>query len=463
MSRASVAVVAGLLVIGMALCARADVLVTTDGRSFEGKVISKDPSQVVFEAHRYGSVIRMSFKTDEISSITEGEIKPTNKPAATSGPTTKDASSGSAAKPAKLTVDLPPEPEAPPVVAYTGPTYYVIPLRGMVGKLLIAKNLEKSFADAAKRKPTVVVLDMNSGGGMINEVEPLVEAIRMAQKTMRVVVWVRKDAISAAAITSLACKEIYMHPTANIGAATAFAMVEGMPEDISEKMQSIWRARARTAAEVGGHNPLIALSMIDNGMELYIETVADKKVIKEGRLDPSRVDEKHKILSRRGRLLTMTATDAIDCGLAIAKAEDYAELGKAMGMADWKECKGLGEPLADQWDATIKKVESEIKRLRDAFRDSIRQAEENDPSQFTYTIYATSRQFTPESKRKWADRSTICSRFLTQAAQAAQAAADLAERFPQLHLDVEDIRDGQKTIASMRDRIARGIYKKGID
>ena len=40
------------------------------------------------------------------------------------------------------------EPKPPPVVKHTGPTYYLVPLRGEVGTAMIASNLEKMLADA---------------------------------------------------------------------------------------------------------------------------------------------------------------------------------------------------------------------------------------------------------------------------------------------------------------------------
>ena len=59
----------------------------------------------------------------------------------------------------------PKEPEAPPMAAAPGgATYYVIPLHGAVGETFVADALEKSLADASKRKPTVVVLDIDSPG-----------------------------------------------------------------------------------------------------------------------------------------------------------------------------------------------------------------------------------------------------------------------------------------------------------
>ncbi|HSZ59191.1 MAG TPA: hypothetical protein VK797_26355 [Tepidisphaeraceae bacterium] len=61
---------------------------------------------------------------------------------------------------------VPPEPVAPPIAssASAKPTYYLIPLHGEVGSTILAGALEKSLADAVARKPTVVVLDIDSPG-----------------------------------------------------------------------------------------------------------------------------------------------------------------------------------------------------------------------------------------------------------------------------------------------------------
>ncbi len=73
---------------------------------------------------------------------------------------------------------VPPPPKAPPITFTSKPTYYVIPLKGDVGSTVAADVLTKSLADAAKRKPTVVILHVDSPGGRIDEVALLADGLR---------------------------------------------------------------------------------------------------------------------------------------------------------------------------------------------------------------------------------------------------------------------------------------------
>jgi len=440
MNKRSVALLVSFLFV-FACGAFADTLITKDGKVFEGRLVQQTDEKVIFEMHRFGAKVTKTFDADEVLSITKGKLKSTTTPAKPEAKTLKPG-------------ELPAAPAAPAVVKYDGPTYYVIPLHGEVGKALAADVLAKSLADAQKRKATVVVLEVDSPGGTLSEADKLIDTIRRYDDRLRIVVFVRKKAISAAAIMSLAVRNIYMNPSGIMGAATAYRVgPAGFPAEIEEKMQSIWRATARSSAETGGHNPLLAEAMIDSKLELHVVEQSGKKVIKEG--------HGSKMVIKKGRLLTMTATEAMACGLSAGTAEDYDQLGKLLGHEKWTECTGLGRALAEHWTKTIEKVEVDFKKLKVQFEDNMRLARENDPTRYTYQIWSHNKKFTPVSKRKWQSRSAACSQFLHKAEQSLQKCTKLAKDFPQLDLaDPDGLLRVQKEIALIRTRIAKGIYRK---
>ena len=418
--------------------ARADTLVLKDGRKFTGKLITKDDKQVVFESHFAGSRMRLTFSASEVQTVTKSKLPPVTRPAV---------------KPAAEGLDLPPEPQAPPVAKYAGSTYYRIPLHGEVGRTVTTDLLERSLADAAKRNPTVVVLDVDSPGGLIAEVEPILDSMRMHGKSLRFVVYVRKHAISSAAIMSLGAKDIYMHPSGLIGAATAFKISEkGTPMDISEKFQSIWRAMARRAAEQGEHSRLLAEAMIDRSLQLHWIRQGGKKLVKEGAGD--------NVICRKDRLLTLTAGESEACGLSSGTVEGYGELAKKMGLTGWTECKGLGTLLADHRRKTVKLVDEAFEKLGEQFEDNMRQAAKNDPTEYTYLVWSHNKKFTPESKRLWKQRSTRCARFLLGAEKDIKEARSLAEKFPHLVTDPKMLKRWEKRVGIIRKRIIEGTYKK---
>src|SRR5262245_52956644 len=197
--------VIALFLLGVASVCLADTLVTNDGRKFEGTLVKQDESAVVFDVSRGGAETRITLDPKDVLKITKG---PLVQPGSAAGKP--------ATKPGAAPADVPPTP--PPIEKYSGPTYYLIPLRGEVGGTFNAALLEGCLADALQRAPTVVVLEIDSPGGSIAEVTRMIEVVNQYKKRMRIVVFARR-AISAAAITALSADDIYMRRTAIIGAA----------------------------------------------------------------------------------------------------------------------------------------------------------------------------------------------------------------------------------------------------
>lgn len=415
--------------------AAGDTLVTRDGKTFEGKIISRG-SSIVFEAMKYGSKITVTIPKSNVASLTVGPVKP--------------EAIGRAVRPAAHKLPkLPPEPKAPPVVRSEGATYYVIPLRGEVGTTLSADLLTRCLADAAKRKPTAVVLHIDSPGGLIAEVEPLVAAIRKYKKDLRIVVLVKR-AISAAAVTAMACDEIYVQPSSIFGAATAFRMTRGGRKTaVDEKMQSLWRAMARSAAAVGGHSPLLADAMIDASLRLHVVQRKGKKVVVEGAPPEGGV-----AVTRAGKLLTMTAGEAIACGLAAEEADSFAELGMRLGHDGWTECRGLARPLAEYRAKVINILAEDMARLKRRFDTNMIAAGNSAPWRGRYQYHRETRKFTRDSWRRWNERSRKCAAYLTRAQNDLARAAAIAEKFPRVFGDPKWLRVQEDRIKAVRKKIA---------
>ncbi len=451
MKRGIVAIVAAVVLLSLAVPVSADTLKTKDGRVFVGKVLEQDDKRVIFEVHRFGATARMTFRRHEIAGITKGDlkIKPV-KPVKT----TKDPS----------TTKITPEPKAPPIVKYDKPTYYIIPFEGTVGTQVLATRLERSFKDALKRKPTVVLIVIDSPGGLVQEVSKLVAVIKKYNGRLRVVAYVR-SALSAAAITGLACREIYLEPHAIYGAATAYKMTAfGMPEAISEKFQSVWRAQARVAAEIGGHSTLLAEAMIDAKMELtYTKETDGDIIIESGSLNKSR--RGRKTLTTKGKLLTLTAREVVNCGLGKGVIDDYDQLGKKMGFDGWGECKGHAVPLAEHWKKALATYMKQINNLGQEFNRNMQKMMESDPKtpKIRYSYYRRTGRYTPESRRRWRNRSRRQAVWLQKAEKNIIDATKLVKKLEQLSSVAENLEDLLKHIKNTRMDVIRDMNKKGPD
>lgn len=360
-----------LLLAGPVGTSRADILVRTDNTMADGKVLSQNAKEVVFQPdgadakdvqHVDRATVSRVLVTDE-----HGALLSEN------GATTRPTPHWS----------VPPEPASPPVLRPTPgkPTYYVIPLHGEVGDTILASALEKSLADAALRKPSVVVLDIDSPGGLVEEAQKIIKVIHHYNKQLRIVALTDKD-LSAAAIFSLSVKEIYVKSTSTIGAATSYQPNNlQLPPKIEEKMQSAWRAVARNSAEEGGHDPLLAEAMIDNDVELHLDSVNGKTVVKEG---PG-----ERLLCRKGKILTLSSHEAVECGLAAGDADDVNELGSELKMPGWTECKGLGTLLADYLPKKAEVLKNETIGIMGRFQQHIQEAKESDPAEVVSRMVTT--------------------------------------------------------------------------
>jgi hypothetical protein len=329
------------------------------------------------------------------------------------------------------------------VVKHAGSVYYRIPLRGEVGLTLVASMLDKALDDAAGRSVAAVILEVDSPGGRIGEVETLVSAIVRHKRQMRIVVSV-KEALSAAAMTSLAADEIYVQRGAVFGAATAFRLTpEGTPAAIAEKIQSAWRAKGRSFAEYGGHSPLLADAMIDATLPLYLAADGGAAGLSV------RPAAGAAMIKLPGKLLTLTATESVRCGLAKGIADGPAELGPLLGFPGWTECEGIGPAWADWVVARIETGDKEWKATIKRFQDVMALADAEDPN--AYADYRGASD--PDSVRRWNQRATRCAEHLKRAEVMLTQLTILPTQYPHLNADATVIEDLRRVVVEYRVRL----------
>ena len=212
-------------------------------------------------------------------------------------------------------------------------TFLLVDVKGTIGEDFTAGNLKAALAEARASKAAAVVLNMDTPGGSIQDAEAIVNLI-IENKDLRFIALVHK-ALSAGAAITLACKEIYVTEAATIGAAVSYTvngrgqLVE-LPPDLAEKMQSAWRAVCRKAADHGEHSSLLAEGMVDKDFGVVMKK--DKGKVALERVDRSSAMPKGEVIKPQGRILTLTAKEAIACELAKALVADTAGLANSLGM-----------------------------------------------------------------------------------------------------------------------------------
>ncbi len=169
------------------------------------------------------------------------------------------------------------------------------------------RYVELALNQATELKADIVIIDMDTYGGAVNDANDIRTRILDYEKP--VWVYINNDAASAGALISIACDSIYMRPGANIGAATVVNGVDG--SQAPDKYQSYFRSIMRSTAEENGRDPLIAEGMVDDRVEI------------EG-------------ITEEGKIITFTTSEAIKHGYCEAEVASIRDIIEKNGIYDYE-------------------------------------------------------------------------------------------------------------------------------
>ncbi|TNF30784.1 MAG: nodulation protein NfeD [Bacteroidetes bacterium] len=170
----------------------------------------------------------------------------------------------------------------------------------------IWRKMQKAFEEAEAWNADLILLHMNTYGGMVIHADSM--RTKILNSEIPVWVFIDNNAASAGALISIACDSIYMRKGANIGAAT---VVDQTGSEMPDKYQSYMRSTMRSTAEAKGRNPDIAQAMVDESIKV------------DGVIDS-------------GKVLTFTATEAMQHGFCEGMHETVDELLKANGYEQYE-------------------------------------------------------------------------------------------------------------------------------
>jgi membrane-bound serine protease (ClpP class) len=169
----------------------------------------------------------------------------------------------------------------------------------------MTRYVELALADASDTNTDIVIIEMDTYGGILTDAKDIVDKLMSFKKP--VWVFINADAASAGALISIACDSIYMAPGASIGAAT---VVDGTGEKAPDKYQSYMRSIMRATAEENKRNPTIAEGMVDEDVEL---------------------DSVKKI----GEVITFSTSEAIRYGYCEGRVESIEEILAKNNITDY--------------------------------------------------------------------------------------------------------------------------------
>ena len=197
---------------------------------------------------------------------------------------------------------------APKPLAFESPyasgPVYVVRIEGMIDNGL-ARYLHRALDEAKAEDAALVVLHIDTFGGLVDAADKIRKDLLDAP--VPTVAFIDKNAASAGALISYAADRIVMVPGASIGAATVVEGVGG--EAAPDKYQSYMRGLMRATAEANGRDPRIAEAMVDQNLEV-----------------PG--------VSPAGQVLTLSAQEALELGVADAVLPSLDAVLDAFGLAD---------------------------------------------------------------------------------------------------------------------------------
>lgn len=221
----------------------------------------------------------------------------------------------------------------------------------------LMRQIDRAVTDGAQ----AIVFEIDSPGGLLMSSVNLAQAItRLEESKIRTIAYVPREAISGAAIISLGCDEIYLHPNAKIGDAGPIEMRPGQPfERAPEKILSPLRASLKELAEKKHRPVAICEAMADRSLKVFQVTHRDN-----GRVWYMSEAEVHasagewvmgpQLRETNGELLfTVNGTRANELKLAEAPINDLDELKLRIGLAAGSPIKVIQKTWVDDLVFTL--------------------------------------------------------------------------------------------------------------
>jgi len=229
----------------------------------------------------------------------------------------------------------------------------VLAVRKPIQLQVEAEAIEKAIINASNKGTLFILLELDSAGGNPSIIKRICACIT-GTENCPIYAFINggqaNGVYAASAMLALACDRIYMAPHSNIGAAKVqqdddkkanLDLKKRFGESIGEKFTSAYRAYAAALAEQNDRPGLVAMAIVDKDIEVIevaqaapakAKTPAAKRFIEpiNRKADQTVI----RTWSRKGRPLTLSAQQAVQCKMADKIVASQAELLEMLGAED---------------------------------------------------------------------------------------------------------------------------------
>ncbi|MEO1616057.1 MAG: NfeD family protein [Planctomycetota bacterium] len=215
----------------------------------------------------------------------------------------------------------------------------IIPLREDINPLSGAL-LTRKFKEAVDSGVDVIILDIESPGGFTYVTFELMKLILEADD-VETVAFIQRDAISGAALVSVACDKIIMFPDATMGDAGEIVMgADGAYRYTEAKSRSVLAQKVRNAAKATGRPLALAEKMTNKDMVVFRavnQSDGSVRYFSEQEwesLEDTADWEKGKPVREAGKemFFTVNGTRAVELGMADQTIESREELAEVLNV-----------------------------------------------------------------------------------------------------------------------------------
>lgn len=166
------------------------------------------------------------------------------------------------------------------------------------------RTLNLAHQKAVELEAEIFLIELNTFGGAVNFADSI--RTKLLESSLSTIVYINNNAASAGALISLASDKIFMQKGGSLGAAS---VVNQSGEIMPEKYQSYMRGLMRATAEAKGRDPKIAEAFVDPEVSIP-------------ELKPD------------GKLLTLTASEAVNAGVVEAVVGNISEVYKQVEVSN---------------------------------------------------------------------------------------------------------------------------------
>lgn len=249
----------------------------------------------------------------------------------------------------------------PPASPARGPAI-IVPIRGVIDDILaatVARRVDESLAEGVK----TIIFEMDTPGGMVTSALSICRTLKNVPAEVRTVAWVHHQALSAGAMISVTCREIWMSSSSSIGDCAPIALtpaggLQELPATERAKAESPVLQEFRDSAARNRYDALLLRAMVTVGEEVWwVENTGshEREFVnadeKKSRIDDAEGEKQWKLvetyvdpisktevkavqpIDSKDALLTLSQSEAVAYGVARGLAASATELASGLGLS----------------------------------------------------------------------------------------------------------------------------------